>query len=93
MMKSSDTEILDTAIKWLKQEKEILLITVASAWGSSPRPVGSMMLIKSDGEYVGSISGGCIEEDLINKYLSAKLENKKISLKNFKKVKVQSSAP
>jgi len=82
-MKSSDAAILSTAASWLKQEKEILLVTVAKTWGSSPRPVGSMMLIKPDGKFVGSVSGGCIEEDLVHKYLSNQLENKNISLLNY----------
>lgn len=82
-MESSEVTILSTAIKWLKHNKEILLVTVANTWGSSPRPVGSMMLIKPDGSFVGSVSGGCIEEDLISKYCSNKLENKKVSLLSY----------
>ena len=82
-MDSSDVTILHTASEWLTYEKELLLATVASTWGSSPRPVGSMMLIKSDGEFVGSISGGCIEDDLINRYLDSKLPNKKVSMISY----------
>lgn len=77
-MNSSDVTILRTAVDWLKQETEILLITVASTWGSSPRPVGSMMLIKPDGEFIGSVSGGCIEEDLIRKYQAGNLIDKNV---------------
>ena len=79
-MTSSDTAILSTARNWLEHEKEILLITVAKTWGSSPRPIGSMMLIKPDGEFIGSVSGGCVEEDLISKYQAKKLDNKKVSM-------------
>lgn len=82
-MNSSDVTILNTASDWLTEEKEILLATVANTWGSSPRPVGAMMLIKSNGEFVGSVSGGCIEEDLINKYLAGKLPNKKVSTLSY----------
>ncbi len=82
-MNSSDVTILNTASEWLTIEDELLLITVASTWGSSPRPVGSMMLLKPDGEFIGSVSGGCIEEDLINKYLEGKLPNKKVSLLSY----------
>ena len=82
-MESSDTTILSTATKWLKHNKEILLVSVINTWGSSPRPVGSMMLIKPDGSFVGSVSGGCVEEDLINKYLTNKLENKKVSVLSY----------
>ncbi len=77
-MNSSETILLRTASDWLKQENEILLVTVANTWGSSPRPVGSMMLIKQDGEFIGSVSGGCIEENLINKYLTGNLPDKNV---------------
>jgi len=83
MMASSDATILNTAKSWLKQEKEILLVTVANTWGSSPRPVGSMIVVKSNGEFQGSVSGGCIEEDLVNKYLANNLELKKISMLSY----------
>lgn len=82
-MKNSDANILTTAHEWLAEEKELLLVTVASTWGSSPRPVGSMMLIRSDGSFVGSVSGGCIEEDLIHKYVSEDLPEKKASMISY----------
>lgn len=82
-MESLEVTILSTATKWLKHDEEVLLVSVAKTWGSSPRPVGSMMLIKPDGSFVGSVSGGCVEEDLINKYLTNKLENKKVSVLSY----------
>ncbi len=82
-MKSSDEIILTTARHWLTQEDEILLVTVANTWGSSPRPVGSMMLIKLDGEFVGSVSGGCVEDDLISKYLAGDFAKKKVSMISY----------
>ncbi len=65
---ASAPEILHTALAWLKQNHQVALITVAKTWGSSPRPVGSMLLVREDGRHLGSVSGGCIEEDLLNRY-------------------------
>ena len=45
-----------------------MLVTVVRTWGSSPRPVGSMMALREDGRCIGSVSGGCIEDDLIQRY-------------------------
>ena len=82
-MKSSNEFILDTACNWLSQENEILLVTVAKTWGSSPKPIGSMMLIKADGKYEGSVSGGCIEEDLIAKYTTGNLPDKQVCMLSY----------
>jgi xanthine dehydrogenase accessory factor len=64
-MDSIDLEVLKTAIKWSESGAYTLLATVVRTWGSAPRPVGSMMVIREDGHIKGSISGGCIEDDLI----------------------------
>jgi xanthine dehydrogenase accessory factor len=65
---STDREILQTAIRWLEQGHRPVLVTVARTWGSSPRPVGSLMLMREDGRLSGSVSGGCVEEDLLARY-------------------------
>jgi xanthine dehydrogenase accessory factor len=65
---SSDREILQTAIDWLAQGHRPALVTVARTWGSSPRPAGSLLLMREDGVYSGSVSGGCVEEDLLARY-------------------------
>ena len=62
---ASAPEILRTALAWLEENHQVVLVTVAKTWGSSPRPVGSMLLMREDGRHVGSVSGGCIEEDLL----------------------------
>src|SRR5690606_34159946 len=49
-------------------ERDAALVTVVRTWGSSPRPVGSLMAMCRDGTVVGSVSGGCIEDDLIYRY-------------------------
>lgn len=66
-MRDSNIQLLTTLLLWLEQEIPCWLCTITNTWGSSPRPVGSLMLINQRGEQVGSISGGCIEEALIEK--------------------------
>lgn len=64
-MDSIDLEVLRTCAQWLESGMSCDLVTVTRTWGSSPRPIGSMLAINADGNVVGSISGGCIEDDLI----------------------------
>ncbi|WMW82534.1 XdhC family protein [Undibacterium cyanobacteriorum] len=64
-MESVDLEVLRTCATWLEQGKRCELVTVVKTWGSSPRPEGSMLALGEGGLVVGSISGGCIEDDLI----------------------------
>lgn len=64
-MESTDHEVLRNAIDWLEQGQAVTLFTVASTWGSSPRPPGSLLAISADGRLSGSVSGGCVEEDLL----------------------------
>ncbi|WP_313294932.1 XdhC family protein [Pseudomonas sp.] len=70
-MESIDLLVLRTARDWLRAGDDVLLATVARTWGSSPRPVGSMMALRGDGRVIGSVSGGCIEDDLIHRYTTA----------------------
>lgn len=83
MMYSADQTILDSVKTWLAHDAEVLLVTVARTWGSSPRPVGAMMAIRENGETTGSVSGGCIEEDLIYKYRSKKLPSRQVSTLSY----------
>lgn len=64
-MENVDLAVLETAIEWLHESEEVVLVTVAKTWGSSPRPAGSMMIWRRDGRFEGSLSGGCIEEELL----------------------------
>lgn len=66
-MEDLDTLVLRTALRWHAQYLPVILVTVARTWGSSPRPPGSLMAINGRGETVGSVSGGCIEDDLIHR--------------------------
>ena len=58
-------DLLGVALEWLDSGKEVALATVVKTWGSSPRPVGSNLLISSDGFFEGSVSGGCVEGAVI----------------------------
>ena len=69
----TDREILETAINWMQQDHQLALVTVVRTWGSSPRPVGSLMLMREDGLHMGSVSGGCVEEDLVARYREQQL--------------------
>src|SRR5690348_15384351 len=63
-MDSVDVEVLATASTWRHAGFAVALATVVRTWGSAPRPVGSLLAIRSDGVLKGSVSGGCIEDDL-----------------------------
>jgi len=69
----TDREILGTAMDWLGQGYRVALVTVVRTWGSSPRPIGSLMLMREDGVHAGSVSGGCVEEDLVARYRDQQL--------------------
>jgi xanthine dehydrogenase accessory factor len=66
-MDSVDIEVLRTAQAWRKSGRRVALGTIVKTWGSAPRPVGAMVAIRDDGQVVGSVSGGCVEDDLIEK--------------------------
>src|ERR671918_153043 len=71
-MDSVDIEVLRTAEAWRKSGHRAALGTIVKTWGSAPRPVGAMVAIRDDGQIVGSVSGGCVEDDLVEK-VKAKL--------------------
>ncbi len=70
-MENLDLTVLRSLLKWRQQGQRALLATVVRTWGSSPRPVGSIMALCENGAVVGSVSGGCIEDDLIYRYSRA----------------------
>lgn len=67
-MENLDVMVLRTLQSWRQAGQRALLATVVHTWGSSPRPVGSIMALAENGSVVGSVSGGCIEDDLIAHY-------------------------
>ncbi len=66
-MDSVDIEVLRTAQKWRAAGHRAALGTIVKTWGSAPRPVGAMVAVRDDGQIVGSVSGGCVEDDLVEK--------------------------
>ena len=70
-MENLDVMVLRTLSRWRLGGKRALLATVVRTWGSSPRPLGSIMALCEDGAVVGSVSGGCVEDDLIHRYTMA----------------------
>ncbi len=74
IMDSVDTEVLKSAVAWLEAGHTATLATVVRTWGSAPRPVGAMLVIRDDGHVVGSVSGGCVEDDLIERVKAHQME-------------------
>jgi xanthine/CO dehydrogenase XdhC/CoxF family maturation factor len=60
-MFARDEDILKAAEDWRREGRGVALATVMETWGSAPRPVGSNLVIDSDGNFLGSVSGGCVE--------------------------------
>jgi xanthine dehydrogenase accessory factor len=70
-MENLDLVVLRALRDWRQAGKRVLLATVVRTWGSSPRPIGSIMAMCEDGSVVGSVSGGCIEDDLVFRFSQA----------------------
>lgn len=66
-MNSLDWEVLTRAREWLQEGHSVHLFTVVQTWGSAPRLPGAILAVREDGQLVGSVSGGCIEDDLADK--------------------------
>jgi xanthine dehydrogenase accessory factor len=64
-MQSLDLDVLEHALEWRRSARRVWLVTVTQTFGASPRPPGSLAAIRDDGILVGSVSGGCIEDDLV----------------------------
>lgn len=66
-MDSVDLDVLNSVLAWRQAGQHVLLYTVVQTWGSAPRPPGAMLALRGDGMLVGSVSGGCIEDDLLER--------------------------
>jgi len=75
-------DILTPMSVWLKENRKVSLATVISTWGSSPRPVGGQMAIDSNGEIIGSVSGGCIEGAVITEGINS-IKDGKTRVKDY----------
>jgi xanthine/CO dehydrogenase XdhC/CoxF family maturation factor len=68
-MLSTDNDILKAAEDWRKNGRSVALATVVETWGSAPRPVGSNLVIDEEGNFLGSVSGGCVEGAVVTEAL------------------------
>jgi xanthine dehydrogenase accessory factor len=66
-MDSLDLQVLRQALDWFRAGQTVWLVTVIETWGSAPRPPGALLCLRGDGLVVGSVSGGCVEDDLIER--------------------------
>ena len=88
-MDSVDLEVLRSATSWFKAGHAVILATVVKTWGSAPRPLGAMLAIRDDGQVSGSVSGGCVEDDLIERVHKHKLASDKPEVATYGVTKEQ----
>ena len=86
MKKALDEKILEEANSWIKANHKVALVTVIKTWGSSPRQIGSKMIVNEKANFSGSISGGCVESAVIDESLKL-IKNDK----PFKKIELKVS--
>ncbi len=79
-MENIDVLVLRRLLEWRQSGHHAVLATVVRTWGSSPRPIGSIMAMSESGAVVGSVSGGCIEDDLIHQYTHVASQNRLCTL-------------
>ena len=84
MKNSFDEKILDEAKDWLATKHNVVLATVIQTWGSSPRPIGSRMIINDKGDFSGSVSGGCVETAVVRESMGLIKEKKPFKKIEFK---------
>jgi xanthine/CO dehydrogenase XdhC/CoxF family maturation factor len=70
MQNSFDEKILEEAHSWISIGQSVILATVIQTWGSSPRPIGSRMIVNQQGDFSGSVSGGCVESAVVRECMS-----------------------
>ncbi len=84
MKKSFDETIFEEANSWLKSNQKVVLATVIQTWGSSPRQIGSRMIVNEKGDFSGSVSGGCIESNIIRECIELIKNNNPFKKIEFK---------
>ena len=84
MKNSFDEKILDEAKDWFLSKQNVVLATVIQTWGSSPRQVGSRMIVNDKGDFSGSVSGGCVESAVVRECLDLLKEKKPFKKIEFK---------
>jgi len=73
-MDSVDLNVLRSVLDWRRAGQQVVLYSVVQTWGSAPRPPGAMLALREDGMVIGSVSGGCIEDDLIARLQDGRLQ-------------------
>jgi len=81
-MAVSDHSILQQASDWLNEGRKLAIATVVETWGSAPQPIGSQLVIDADGNFVGSVSGGCVEGAVVTEAIDV-IATAKPKLMNF----------
>lgn len=71
-----DEDILKAAEEWRKAGRDVALATVVETWGSAPRPVGANLVIDGEGNFLGSVSGGCVEGAVVTEALDVIADGK-----------------
>ncbi len=84
MKNSFDEKILEEAKDWIIAKRNVILATVIQTWGSSPRPIGSKMIINDKGDFSGSVSGGCVETAVVRECIGLFKEEKPFKKIEFK---------
>ena len=84
MKNSFDEKILEEANDWVKANQKVVLATVIQTWGSSPRPTGSRMIVNDNGDFSGSVSGGCVETAVVRECFGLIKEKKLFKKIDFK---------
>ena len=84
MKNSFDEKILDEAKDWFSSKQNVVIATVIQTWGSSPRQVGSRMIVNDKGDFSGSVSGGCVETAVVRECLDLLKEKKSFKKIEFK---------
>jgi len=79
---SEQSDLLKTAQSWREAGRDVAVATVVSTWGSAPRPAGSQLVIDGEGNFEGSVSGGCVEGAVVTEAMEV-LESAKPKLLEF----------
>ena len=84
MINPFDEKILEEAYDWVQAKQKVALVTVIQTWGSSPRQIGSRMIVNDKGDFSGSISGGCVESSVVRECIELLKNNKLFKKLEFK---------
>ena len=79
-----DEKILEEAYNWVDTNQKVALATVVQTWGSSPRKIGSKMIVNEKGDFSGSVSGGCVESVVIQECIALIKNDKPFKKLEFK---------